>query len=492
MKKDREKIVLIIGSIIIYLALVFLLYLDKKSKENIYLNDKINQLKSEFLITKRTYDKALELFYNIRIKNNSVIKYCGNFSKRSEIFDTFYDDYIFLRKVGFDRFMFTLPDGRVYLRMYNFNRYGDKLSEMADLVNYKNNYLSIDKNLLDSLVYLYPIIINNKRMCDVYLNVPFYKISDDLANTFNKSYLFIIKKDFLNLKENKGYIQSDLSPDYFVELKFYNQIFKTKNYDSFSLSEINKKVKKEIDKKLREGVSFSYPVDINGNTILMTFIVIKSFNNIPIGYLISYESDATFKVFSRSFYLMILSLLFVMIIINIFIINIIKLKNMAEKKAVTDKLTGLFNRSIIDTLIQVEIERAKRNNRPISILLFDIDHFKKINDTYGHDKGDYALKTIAEIVRRTLRKSDYIIRWGGEEFLVILPETDLDGAIKVAEKIRSNIENYNFKDIGKVTVSIGVTMLKMGEPLDNAIKRADEALYVAKNKGRNRVEVSYY
>jgi len=303
---------------------------------------------------------------------------------------------------------------------------------------------------------------------------------------------FYNKKDFLNLKENKGYIQSDLSPDYFVESKFYNQILKTKNNDSFSLSEINKKAKKEIDIKLREEVSFSYPIDINGNTILMTFIVIRSFNNIPIGYLISYESDTTFKVFSRSFYLMILSLLLVMIIINIFIINIIKLKNVAEKKAITDKLTGLFNRSIIDTLVQVEIERAKRNNKPISILLFDIDHFKKINDTYGHDKGDYTLKTIAEIAKRILRKSDYIIRWGGEEFLVILPETDLDGAIKVAEKIRSNVENYNFKDIGKVTVSIGVTMLKIGEPLDNAIKRADEALYAAKNKGRNRVEVSYY
>jgi diguanylate cyclase (GGDEF)-like protein len=247
-----------------------------------------------------------------------------------------------------------------------------------------------------------------------------------------------------------------------------------------------------LDKKLREGVSFSYPVDINGNTVLITFIVIKSFNDIPIGYLISYESDTTFEVFSRTFYLMILSLLFVMIITNIFIVNIIKVKNVAEKKAITDKLTGLFNRSIIDTLIQVEIERAKRNNKPISVLLFDIDHFKKINDTYGHDKGDYALKTIAEIARRTLRKSDYIIRWGGEEFLVILPETDLDGAKKVAEKIRSNVENYNLKVIGKVTVSIGVTMLKMGEPLDNAIKRADEALYAAKNKGRNRVEVSYY
>jgi diguanylate cyclase (GGDEF)-like protein len=492
MKKNKEKIALIIGNIIIYLALIFLLYLDKKSKENIYLNDKINQLKSEFLITKRTYDKASELFYNTRIKNSSVIKYCGDFSKRSAILNTFYDDYRFLRKIGFDRFIFTLPDGTVYLRMHNFDRYGDKISEIAEIANYENNYLSIDKNLLDSLVYLYPIFINNKRICDVYLNVPFYKISDDLANTFNKSYLFIIKKDFLNLKENKGYIQSDLSPDYFVESKFYNQILKTKNNDSFSLSEINKKAKKEIDKKLREEVSFSYPIDINGNTILMTFMLIKSFNNIPIGYLISYEADTTFKVFSRSFYLMILSLLFIMIIINIFIINIIKLKNVAEKKAITDKLTGLFNRSIIDTLIQVEIERAKRNNKPISILLFDIDHFKKINDTYGHDKGDYALKTIAEIARRTLRKSDYIIRWGGEEFLVILPETDLDGATKVAEKIRSNIENYNFKDIGKVTVSIGVTTLQIGEPLDNAIKRADEALYAAKNKGRNRVEVSYY
>lgn len=167
------------------------------------------------------------------------------------------------------------------------------------------------------------------------------------------------------------------------------------------------------------------------------------------------------------------------------------MRNLAETKAITDKLTGLFNRTVIDSLLQIEMDRSNRNNKPLSILVFDIDHFKKINDKYGHDKGDYVLKTVADIVKITLRKSDYIIRWGGEEFLVILPETNLENAINVAEKIRFNIENYNFKNIGKVTVSLGATEIKKGENFDHAFKRADEALYMAKNKGRNRVEFTY-
>ena len=122
--------------------------------------------------------------------------------------------------------------------------------------------------------------------------------------------------------------------------------------------------------------------------------------------------------------------------------------------------------------------------------MFDIDYFKKLNDTYGHNAGDYVLKTLTQIVENTFRKIDYIIRWGGEEFLVIALDTDLGGAEVMAEKIRKAIENYNFDKVGRVTASFGVTQFKQDDTEDSFMKRADDALYQAKGKGRNRVEVS--
>jgi diguanylate cyclase (GGDEF)-like protein/PAS domain S-box-containing protein len=162
-----------------------------------------------------------------------------------------------------------------------------------------------------------------------------------------------------------------------------------------------------------------------------------------------------------------------------------KIKNLATK----DILTGFYNRRKFREIIRIEIERVKRYNKPLSIIMFDIDHFKKINDRYGHSNGDYVLKTIAVIVRKNIRKIDYLFRWGGEEFLILSSETQLDKAHALAERIRKAIESYKFKKVGKVTVSFGVTEFKERDTQDSFIKRADDAMYKAKEKGRNRVEV---
>jgi diguanylate cyclase (GGDEF)-like protein len=125
----------------------------------------------------------------------------------------------------------------------------------------------------------------------------------------------------------------------------------------------------------------------------------------------------------------------------------------------------------------------------LSLAIFDIDHFKEVNDTRGHIFGDYVLKTIADIARENIREIDYLVRWGGEEFMIILPETGLEKAEAISERIKKKIENHNFDKIGKVTVSFGVTQFKNEDSGETFILRADDALYKAKQNGRNRVEV---
>lgn len=168
----------------------------------------------------------------------------------------------------------------------------------------------------------------------------------------------------------------------------------------------------------------------------------------------------------------------------------VKKKNLSDL-AYSDNLTGLYNRRSFDKKLADEWKRRKRYKRPLSLIMIDIDHFKKVNDTYGHQKGDAVLKTVAGIVIDNMRLSDYPCRYGGEEMAVILSETSKKDAAVAAEKLRKLVEK-SVKEIEgiRVTISLGVStyLEKMNEPGD-LIKAADECLYKAKQSGRNKVVV---
>ena len=151
-----------------------------------------------------------------------------------------------------------------------------------------------------------------------------------------------------------------------------------------------------------------------------------------------------------------------------------------------DSLTGIYNRRKIEDILMFEIERSKRYGKPLSVLFIDIDNFKEINDTYGHRKGDQVLRRVASLIREELRSTDFVGRFGGEEFLVVLPETGPEEAVKVAERIRRVIERADFGGV-KVTVSVGVTGYAEGERCGEVLERVDRAMYRAKANGKNRV-----
>jgi diguanylate cyclase (GGDEF)-like protein len=166
------------------------------------------------------------------------------------------------------------------------------------------------------------------------------------------------------------------------------------------------------------------------------------------------------------------------------------LRRKVEREARTDELTGLANRRHMYEFMQLALQRVRRMQQPLSLLLIDIDKFKLINDNYGHQFGDEVLIRVAHTLRHSLRNHDSISRWGGEEFLVLLTETDNEAAKKVAEKLRSTIEElpirYNDTLI-PMTISIGMHTSKPEETLDAMLNCADENLYTAKNSGRNRI-----
>jgi diguanylate cyclase (GGDEF)-like protein len=169
----------------------------------------------------------------------------------------------------------------------------------------------------------------------------------------------------------------------------------------------------------------------------------------------------------------------------IYLLNKIYTENL-NYIAIYDKLTQVYNRALLDSILHKSAKYSKRHKLPISIIMLDLDNFKGINDTYGHLEGDRVLKMVASIIKSSIRESDYIFRYGGEEFLILLPNTDINGAVVAGEKIRRNIENFDFGLDRKVTISCGI---KQMENFDNPyldIEEADKYLYIAKKAGKNR------
>jgi len=158
-----------------------------------------------------------------------------------------------------------------------------------------------------------------------------------------------------------------------------------------------------------------------------------------------------------------------------------------QKIAATDELTQALNRSKFEEIIGREMDRAARSKHPLSVIIYDIDRFKMVNDSFGHLTGDHVLRTLAGIVRGHIRDSDYLVRWGGEEFLVVSPETGIEKAMMVAERLRKVMGEHIFEYMGPVTASFGVAEYREGESRDSFILRADTAMYNAK-RTRNKVE----
>lgn len=175
------------------------------------------------------------------------------------------------------------------------------------------------------------------------------------------------------------------------------------------------------------------------------------------------------------------------VLANIFLESIARLNSRLFELATVDPLTGAYNRRQLESIVQGAVERKKRYGTPMSMLLIDVDHFKKINDRFGHAAGDAVLRDIAARLRASIRTIDLLFRVGGEEFLVLLPESGLSGAQRVAEKLRATIAAQPLLGEHQVTISIGAGELGAGEDSRDLLKRCDAALYQAKSGGRNRV-----
>lgn len=165
-----------------------------------------------------------------------------------------------------------------------------------------------------------------------------------------------------------------------------------------------------------------------------------------------------------------------------------KLESHLTSLSFTDTLTGVFNRRYFKQKAEEEIMQARQLHRSFSIIMLDLDNFKEINDNFGHEIGDVALKTITQSIMKEIRKTDTLARWGGEEFVIVLTDISCQQAVNIAEKLRQHLMKTDIPTAGSVTASFGITAYQDGDTVDDLIRRADRMLYLAKLEGRNCVK----
>jgi diguanylate cyclase (GGDEF)-like protein len=497
----------IITVIIIFLIFIYFNYNEKVEEENFFLDESLNRLQAEVNVILNTYEIAADAVFNNVINRNEIksIIYDGwRFENRRDNYRSFLEFkigplYRDLKNYHIRQLHFHFKDGTSFLRMHRPNTYGDNLFGVRESIEYVNTvrkkFVGFEEGrIFNGYRYIYPLEYNNEHLGSVELSLSFAAVTELLKSNFGGAKAFIIKSKLIEEtvfeEEQKNYRSFSILENYSYDNEIYERLISPTNKMSLKIiREINKINEKEIVEQAALNKSFIVSAKVKSSYYTGSFISVRGIDDQHKGYLISYQENDSLKFINRNFLdtiiISILFLLMTIILLTLIFSNNNKLRFLAHN----DQLTGVSNRHHLTAVLKKEFERKQRYNSTFSFIIFDIDHFKSINDNYGHDTGDKVLKEMSDLIKNNTRGNDYFGRWGGEEFVIIAVEIDIGSAYKLAEKLRKEIEKYNFIKNENITASFGAAEINSAENVDDLIKRADDALYRAKRNGRNRVEI---
>ncbi len=506
MKLTKYSKFFLIAILILYLLSVVVFFIKEKEKKDLYRTQKLESLESEYLVALNG-SRMLSDFIFEQIVNSSRVQSimagaCDNPDDRTrlrqELLSQLSPLYGQLAILHFRQLHFHLPDSSSFLRFHRPMKFGDSLVGVRETVVAANTTLKRVSGFEEGRIYngfrfVYPLFNGQEHVGSVEISSSSAALMGELSRVFGKQYRFLLDRQVVGQKviaeELKNYGSSLLSPGLLHDREVHegscavsNQI-PAKIIDTLSVE-----VAQQFYGEIAAWQSVVYLSTIQGHRYVVGLVPVSNFNGENVAYLVSYEEDKFPLALSGNFFLAFVLLTLVFAGGLVFFLHIVRVGNKLEIISATDFLTGIWNRGKGYELLQHEHNRALRYDTHYALIMFDVDHFKDVNDGYGHPVGDYVLRQLVSIVGDVSRRTDSLCRWGGEEFLLLLPETSLEHAVLLAEKIRVAISNYAFKYVGTVTVSLGVTECA-GKTLlvDEVLGRVDEALYEAKRSGRNMV-----
>ncbi|NPA87696.1 MAG: diguanylate cyclase [Epsilonproteobacteria bacterium] len=460
MELNKKNLITLIVSLT-FGFIIFIYFVEQKKSEKI--NSIINNLyvekKDLFLSEKQMIFSEAELIKDL-IFDKKIISMIEDYIQnpgektRDDLIVELFPKYLVLKKYKVSQFHLMLPNGASLIRFNDVNKFGDIVNEMAKAANYIkfkkepfSGFILTKEGL--KFVNIFPLYKEGIHLANIEIA---FNYRDFLMHVFNRHYIaFLIDKKLL---PNSKMPLCKLNPNYVIDgdvCKYFN--------------------------KVHVKVDFNKHINILGNYIVFSY-PIYSFNK-KIGYfikIIPISSIKEIKDISLSYTNSVILIAVIYFIILFFLIlyyRFVVVKRVAD----LDKLTQIYNRR--------GCEKFLKSYKDYSIILIDIDHFKQINDTYGHDIGDKILQEFGKLLKSSVRANDIVCRWGGEEFLIILPHTSYENATEVAEKIRKKVEETKIFGNIQITISLGVSQFNGN--FEKTFKEADEKLYIAKKTGRNKV-----
>ncbi len=489
------------------------LYFDLMREEKIETFKRYTLKENALLLdtARHGLDGKSDVIYDIKINQPRVLALMQEAQDptkrdrvRNELYALLKPTYEFLKRNGIRQFHFHLPGSISFLRFHKPQKFGDSLKGVRYSIDLVNKTKKVVRGFEEGRIFngfrnVYPLFYHDKFVATVEISYSIRAIATTLTQKEEAFYGLLIEKSLVEKKvwkENrKHYLPSYFSNRYLWDNKALQTLYFHQNKKEFLewLRGFEKLLAKSVAPLLEKKSSFLMPIRFQDKNFIVIFQVLKNIANKPVGYIVTFE-ESDFFAQNAHHSMMTMAIGFIIDFI-VGVLFFLFLKSERDIKAALsfrsnyDPLTALLNRRGFETTYEALWHTHKRTKRPYSLLFLDIDHFKKINDSFGHDVGDAVLQKLAEILKKNLRESDVIARWGGEEFVVLLNDTDIEAAYKVAKKLRRAIEEYHDEQLPHFTISIGVSGGTYTKALEHLIKEADSALYRAKKSGRNKVVI---
>jgi len=414
---------------------------------------------------------------------------------REELLKFLQGSYNRLKAYNIQQLHFHLPNNDSFLRFHRPGKYGDNLTDVRKTVAYVNEYqIPVqgfeEGKIFNGYRFVYPLFDENHK------HLGSVEISHSI-NIMVTIYQRIFESSNLNIVLQKDVVSEKLFSD---ELK---------NYETYPLNEkyvLQKSVEvphhiteiiesiediEKVKKKMDNFENFSISVKHEEHYDLVSFVVIKNPITLqPTAYAVSYRKSEWLSYFYSEYKRQFIFNIFISLLFTFGVYFALKYYNALKDRAYQDGLTKIYNRYFFEKYLYQKYHSLERGSK-LSVIMLDVDFFKKINDTHGHKVGDESLKYLVRIINENIRKSDVFARWGGEEFMILVEE-DLDGAVKVAENLREKIDELtdNEPNVVHFTCSFGIIALDKNISLDESYTIVDDRLYKAKEMGRNRVVFS--
>ena len=505
-KEKRNSYFIYFGIITLMYTLVLVIFISNyyQQKDEYYF-DEINELNSEMDSTLHSYGLFSNYIYENYIETDYILEIVDTAYEadeatqdalRTELHDFLISEYEHVVEYNFRQIHFHFPDSTSFLRMHSPSKYGDSLYEARYSVNLVNaDHIKVagfeEGKLLNGYRFVYPLSRNGEHIGSVEVSIALTSVINVLTELTENDYYFVISKDVVYEKVFDEYLdnyeESIFSEDFLVDLGTVIDCEERNLIEECDFNDLLATITAKDIESIKDFNEFGFSTDYEGDRYEIIFTPITNVEGEEVAYFISISKDnGALLLYQQSVFI---GVLITAIYIGFLLITwvLIRNRNLLKSISFSDGLTNIYNRRKFEIDLNYEISRTRRYPFDLGFIMFDIDHFKIVNDTYGHSAGDYVLETLAKIVKANIREDDCFARYGGEEFVIMLLNSTKEETIKKAEEIRVIVETYDFETVGQITISLGVYEFKEADTYEDITEKVDNAMYKSKERGRNKV-----